>query len=500
MPAIVAALASLASPAAQPAAVGRVVLIVVDGLRPDQVTPEVMPRLHALGLRGMVFDAHHSVFPTVTRVNAPSFATGSYPESHGVLGNAIYAPSVFPAKAVNTASHEELLAMDRAEGGLLTSVTLGTTLRGSGRRLAVFSAGSSGSAMLLGYPLVDTIVVNPDLVSPDALRPSVMSAAGPPPKDSVPNVPRNTWIVDAFRALGASTLDADVTAFWFADPDESAHSKGLSDPITRDALTAVDTQIGRVEDTLRERGRLDGTTILVTSDHGFSTHTGELRLPEAVAPFAEPLPDGSPDIVVTEGAINFRRPPTATRVRALVEALQARPEVGAIFTAAERAGSARGAAPGTLAFDVARWQHRRSGAILVSANWTDAANASGVRGTSTLGGVAGHGTSSPYDIHNTLIAAGPGVRGAVHSGVPTANVDIAPTVLALLGLPVPSSMTGRIVRELLTSGPAPPQIAVERRVETVESTNGRYRLTAHLSVAAGSTYLDRAEVTRPPAR
>ena len=47
-------------------------LLVIDGLRPDYVTPEIMPRLHALGQRGIVFEAHHSVFPTVTRVNSSS--------------------------------------------------------------------------------------------------------------------------------------------------------------------------------------------------------------------------------------------------------------------------------------------------------------------------------------------------------------------------------------------------------------------------------------------
>ena len=54
------------------------VVIVVDGLRPDDVTAEVMPRLTAIGRRGIVFNAHHSVFPTVTRVNASSMVTGVY--------------------------------------------------------------------------------------------------------------------------------------------------------------------------------------------------------------------------------------------------------------------------------------------------------------------------------------------------------------------------------------------------------------------------------------
>ena len=34
------------------------------------------------------------------------------------------------------------------------------------------------------------------------------------------------------------------------------------------------------------------------------------------------------------------------------------------------AAAARGVVPGTLSFDVARWNHPRSGDILVSANWT----------------------------------------------------------------------------------------------------------------------------------
>ena len=77
-------------------------VIVVDGLRPDYVTADVMPRLTRLGQRGIVFTAHHSVFPTVTRVNASSFVTGAYPETHGLLGNEIYVPSVNAIRAAST--------------------------------------------------------------------------------------------------------------------------------------------------------------------------------------------------------------------------------------------------------------------------------------------------------------------------------------------------------------------------------------------------------------
>lgn len=483
------------SPSSQ--APARVVLVVVDGLRPDQVTPEVMPHLTALGRRGMVFERHHSVTPTVTRVNASSIATGSYPETHGLLGNTVYSAPTFPTKGVNTSSHEDLEAMDRAEGRLLTAETLGRILARAGKRLAVYSAGSSGSAYLLSHPLADGgAVVNPDLIRPDALRAEVTGVAGPGPAEAVPNSARNRWIVEAWRALSPARLPADVAIFWFADPDETAHATGLASPQTTTALRAVDAEIGRIDATLRDRGEIDHTTILVTSDHGFSTHTGELKLPALMTPFAEPMPDGTPDIVVTEGAVNFRRPATEARVAAIVTALQARPEVGAIFTAAARPGALEGRVPGTLAFDAARWAHPRSAPILVSGNWSDTANAAGVAGTTTQGGVAGHGTTSPYDIHNTLIAAGPGVRPGARGTAPTSNADLTPTLLTLTGVPVPASMTGRTIGELHAGGSASPSPAVAQQVVSVRSADGTYALEAHFSSVAGRRYLDRTVVRR----
>ncbi len=492
------ALASAASLSQPPGGEPRVVLIVVDGLRPDSVTPEVMPRLHALGARGLVATAHHSVFPTVTRVNATAMATGAYPESHGLLGNTVYSPATFPAKGVNTSLHAELEAMERAEGPLITAPTLGRLLERAGKRLVVFSAGSSGSAMLLSHPLGNGAVVNPELIRPATIEPAVRRAAGASPAEAVPNNARNRWIVDAYLALGATDLAADLTAFWFGDPDESAHATGLGSPQTIQSLRYVDAEIGRIEDGLRARGALATTTILVTSDHGFSTHTGELKLAALLAPLTQPLPDGTPDLVVTEGAVNFRRPVHAARLAAIVRALQGRPEVGAIFTAPNRPGDVQGSIDGTLSFDVARWRHPRSGAILVSGNWTAARNGAGIAGTTTQSGVAGHGTSSPYDIHNTLLVDGPTVRPGATSAVPTSNSDLAPTLLTLLGLPVPPSMTGRAATELFRSGPAPASVTVTTRVETARTADGRYHLDAHISTVAGHDYLDHTEVRRQP--
>ena len=128
------------------------------------------------------------------------------------------------------------------------------------------------------------------------------------------------------------------------------------------------------------------------------------------------MPDGSMDIVVAEGAIYLRSRPDPERVAAIVSALQKRPEVGAIFTRPRPGGGFEGMVAGTLSFDVARWNHPRAGDILVSSNWSHDRN-QGVAGTTRDGGTAGHGSSSPYDVHNTLLAAGPDFRARASSDV-----------------------------------------------------------------------------------
>jgi arylsulfatase A-like enzyme len=485
-----------ASAARQPPASTHLV-IVVDGLRPDYVTLEVMPRLVQLGRRGIVFNAHHSVFPTVTRVNASTFVTGVYPERHGIMGNTIYIPKANATKGLDTGARENLELVERSDGRLLTAPTLSELLRPAGRSLLVVSSGSSGSALLLNHTLATGGIIHYEFSRPPALAAKAAAALGPAPPHTTPNDPQNQYAIDAYLKVGLSDVRPDVTFMWLNDPDGTAHANGMGSPITRRSLALVDAGIGRVEDALREKGLLDRTNIIVTSDHGFSTHTGELKLGAIVAPFAKPLPDGSPDIVVAEGAIHFRAAVDRTRVAAIVAALQRRPAVGAIFTRPRPGGGSGGVVPGTLSFDVAHWNHpSRSGEILVSANWTREANDAGIEGKTTDGGVAGHGSSSPYDIHNVLMAAGPDFREHETSAAPTGNVDIAPTLLRLVGLPVPSTMAGRVIEEGLRGGPPPGSMRVVRSELTVSTPDGAYTLTAQTSEVAGHRYLDATDVRR----
>ena len=165
---LIAALQACASPSQTTGP--RHLLIVVDGLRPDYVTADVMPNLTALGARGVVFTRHHSVYPTVTRVNAASISTGSYPERHGLLGNSVFIPKVAPSRFLDTADRAALLAIGKAEGQLLTAPTLAESLQQARHRLLVVSSGSAGSAFLLNHTVAGGAILHGDYTLPETPR------------------------------------------------------------------------------------------------------------------------------------------------------------------------------------------------------------------------------------------------------------------------------------------------------------------------------------------
>ena len=55
----------------------RVIIFVWDGLRADDLTPEITPNYFALARSGVVFADHHAVYPTFTMMNSASIATGA---------------------------------------------------------------------------------------------------------------------------------------------------------------------------------------------------------------------------------------------------------------------------------------------------------------------------------------------------------------------------------------------------------------------------------------
>ena len=476
----------------------RHLLIVVDGLRPDYVSQAVMPNLTALGRRGAVFNRHHSVYPTVTRVNASSLSTGAYPATHGLMGNSVFFPAVDKTRFLDTADRQQLLAIMKTEGQLLTAPTLGEWLQATGRKMLVVSSGSAGSALLNNHLVAGGAILHPEFTMPESLAAAVRDAV-PALAPGAPASTRDARAVDMFLKVGLPRVDPTVTVLWLGGLDATAHDKGIGAPETIEVLHGVDVQIKRIEDGLRSAGLIDSYNIWVTSDHGFSTHTGGADVAAGLKPFQGALADGSPRLVTSSGAI-YVRDNDESAIAGVVAALQRTPGVGAIFTRAAVPGSFDGRIAGTLSFEAIRWNHARSAEILFSSDWGDAANAYGVRGSVVSGGTAGHGSSSPWDIHNTAIAAGPDVKRGVTIDAPSANVDFAPTFLKALGLPAPASVEGRPLEEALINGRAVTASAIRTFEHVARSADGRYAVTGKFSiVTAGGReyrYFDGTRVVR----
>lgn len=67
----------------------RTIVVVLDGLRRDMLSPTATPELHAFAATATSFAAHRSVFPSATRVATSCFATGCRPATHGLQGNSV---------------------------------------------------------------------------------------------------------------------------------------------------------------------------------------------------------------------------------------------------------------------------------------------------------------------------------------------------------------------------------------------------------------------------
>jgi hypothetical protein len=167
-----------------------------------------------------------------------------------------------------------------------------------------------------------------------------------------------------------------------------------------------------------------------------------------------------------------------------------------LFSPARAPGDPRGIVDGTVALELIHVAHAERGPdLLVTFPWTSAPNAFGAAGTDLAcvsGGAApltsDHGSMSPWNVRNTLVAWGPDFKRGVKARAPAGNVDVAPTVLALLGIEEQEGMDGRVLAEALAGGPDPEQVVAETHVHAVAA--GSYRAAVRLSTVEGRRYVD----------
>jgi hypothetical protein len=195
------------------------------------------------------------------------------------------------------------------------------------------------------------------------------------------------------------------------------------------------------------------------------------------------------DGIVIIGDMVYLEDGDPERTAGLVAALRRCEAVGPIFT------GARGTpvVPGTCPLAAVGLDGVFAPDIMFSPRWDRRENAFGYAGgawslypLSTK--AASHGSISPWDVRNTLIAAGPSFKRGLVSDVPAGNQDIAPTLLHTLGLTVPAGLDGRVLHEALLGGPAPADVAVGREDLRVEA--GSIRQTVQRARVRGTRYVD----------
>ncbi len=471
----------------------RVLIIGADGLRPDLFDSGLMPNVARLAASGVRFSDHHASYPSHTRVNMSSLATGTTPGRHGIVANTMLVPDATADHVIDTSSYQHLDALGVRPGtSALLVRSLSDILVDNGRRIAVAGTGSSGSNLL--WTLNDRgRIVNPNSVFGIADLYDLREKLGEIPEQSVPLFDRNRYATRAVTELYLDDPQNQVIVLWLAEPDASLHRFGLGSPESRAAMADVDGCVGTILDALDRRALRDQFDVLFLSDHGHSTVRSHSTLRELLQSARQDLGAYLPALATASDFV-YAAPgapePTAAELTPLVEWLYAQSWVDLVFGGADGTEAIPGIIPLRALWNGAT--NDRRPLLAVSPVWTHDLNEFGVPGTvaalTTQAALkSSHGSASPFDMHAFLVARGPSFREGIVSAIPTGAIDLAPTVLSILQLPLPSPLDGRVLHEgLVSTGNETPTISDEILTAEISGSDSRKLL---LHQVAASTYV-----------
>ncbi len=213
----------------------RVIVFVWDGLRADELTPEIAPNYFVLARSGVVFADHHAVYPTFTMMNSASIATGTYPGVHGFYGNVVYAPSAKGKNAKGAdidfsapAFIEDFGVVEAVRDAYRGRLTLVSTMleAAQAKGLRTAAIGKFGAAFIQDYKR-GGIVLDEDAAMPLAFAKELQQAGYPLPRHSI----------NAFEP-GALTLAEDNGDPTAALPIQRLKDGQTSNPLDRSGALA----------------------------------------------------------------------------------------------------------------------------------------------------------------------------------------------------------------------------------------------------------------------
>lgn len=246
----------------------RCIVLSLDGVNPECVTPEVMPSLFALGEQGgMAPNGGRCDLPAVTYVCHATLISGTYPATHGLTSNlaASPRPGVVPGWAGETRVRTPTLFAALQEAGLRSAAVCGD-------QHLVRTMGAQDASVAWpphGVLPHGTATCASGYATNDAVRPHLLDAV-------------------ADSALSFVFGHLNETDTW-------GHRLGPVHPTTLRAYSAADTIVAEVAELLAPTW--DDTVMIVVSDHGMElAREGDpvdlLADPELIPLWSEVVSDG----------------------------------------------------------------------------------------------------------------------------------------------------------------------------------------------------------------
>jgi arylsulfatase A-like enzyme len=397
----------------------RAVVLILDGLRRDFVTPELMPHLHSLRASATWFDAHRSVLPSVTRCVSACFATGCLPARHGLQGNTM----VLQEKS-------GLVLHDAGEPGFLPH-----RRRVKGRSLDVPTmaerlAGNGGSVIMGNVSPGATYTQDPDGFGFLHHRAGSYGPGRQPLADGFrdlkPDLAGDSLMVDRFITEVLFGRQPGLAQLWTAEPDHLQHEVPLGSPEHLAMLRGADAHAGLViQAVARMRAAGEDVLLLIGSDHGHQTVSGVV---DVAAELEAAVPDAAGGFIAA-----------ANGTAALIYVEPSRPELRSRLGMALR--DAAWAERVVEADELKAVGHTTANglAFVVSMASSEHRNAHGVPGCSLVAkanagkpdrlGFGQHGGLGRWEQAPVLMLQGPGFEPGEAREAATSVLDAAPTIL-----------------------------------------------------------------------
>jgi arylsulfatase A-like enzyme len=534
---------------AQTAKPHNIIIFVADGLRYGSVEPNNMPNMFKLKTEGVDFTNSHSLFPTITMVNASAITTGHYIGDTGDFGNTLYTGipmETMKGEPIAALENDAVLAeMNQKFGGnYLNEETLFARARAQGfstavigklgpTRIADSTAAPDGSETLIlddntgheggiGLPGWFTGAMKNTFVGPET------------PKASVPNIDQEVYLMKATTRIVLPHFKESgkpfALLFWSRDPDMSQHNTrdslgetvpGINGPSAAAGTRDADTALGELRAALKEQG-LDATTdIFVTADHGFLTIShasdtspsavnGQIKAGFLAADLSRDLglpqngnmlgtdPKNPDAIVVGNGGADLIYLPqkdARKTASSIVKFLTTQDYVSGIFVH-DKLGKVAGALP-MSALNLIGSARTPTPSIYISFKSVagDCENklqcAVGVHDTGLGTGQGSHGSLSRAETRNFMAAIGPSFKSGYADPAPISNADITPTLAHIAGITLApkGELRGRMITEALAGGGA---VKVSKRtIQSDPAANGA-RTILNLQEVGENRYFDAA--------